>query len=103
MSKIVEKFIAMQLECYLLENNLYPLKQSGYRRYHSTETVLIKLFNDICCALDDDRNAVLVLLHLSSAFDTVDHEILLERLRTRFGCTGKVLKWLRSYFTERQQ
>ena len=55
LSKIVEKSIAMQLECYLLENNLYPLKQSGYRRYHSTETVLIKIFNDICCALDDGR------------------------------------------------
>ena len=42
---------------------------------------------------------MLVLLDLSSAFDTVDHEILLERLQTRFGFTGKVLKWLRSYLT----
>ena len=103
MSKIVEKSIAIQLERYLLENNLYPLKQSGYRMHHSTETVLIKISNDLCCALDEGRNAVLVLLDLSSAFDMVDHDILLERLQTRFGCTGKVLKWLRSYLTQRQQ
>ena len=103
MSKIIEKSIAKQLERYLLESNLYPQKQSGYRRYHSTETVLIKIFNDVCCALDDGRNAVLVLLDLSSAFDTVDHEILLQRLQTIFGFTGQVLKWLRSYLTERQQ
>ena len=101
LSKIIEKSIAMQLERYLLENNLYPQKQSGYRRYHSTETVLIKIFNHECCALDDGRNAVLVLLDLSSAFD--NHEILLERLQTRFGFTGEVLIWLRSYLTERQQ
>ena len=50
---------------------------------------LIKIFNDLCCVLDEGRNAVLVLLDLSPAFDTVDHEILVERLQTRFGCTGK--------------
>ena len=101
LSKIIEKSIAMQLERYLLENNLYSQKQSGSRRHHSTETVLIRIFNDVCCALDDGRNAVLVLLDLSSVFDTVDHEILLELMQTSF--TGKVLKWLRSYLTERQQ
>ena len=103
MSKIIEKSISIQLESYLLDNNLYPLKQSEYRRHHSTETFLIKIFNDICCDLDDGRNALSVLLNLSSASDTVDHEILLQRLQTRFGCTFKVLKWLRSYLTDRQQ
>ena len=65
--------------------------QSGYRKYHSTETTLIKLFNDIGCALDQGNNTALILLDLSSAFDTVDHLILLDRLQTRFGITGNVL------------
>ena len=71
--------------------------QSGYRKFHSTESTLIKLFNDIGCALDQGNNAVLILLDLSSAFDTVDHLILIDRLQTRFGITGNVLSLLR-YF-----
>ena len=67
LSKIIEESIAIHLERYLLENNLYLHKQSRYRRHHSTETVLIKIFNDVCCALDNGKNAVLVLLELSSA------------------------------------
>ena len=66
----------MQLDSYLSKNNLYPLKQSGYRYFHSTETVLIKIFNDLCCVLDEGWNTVLVLLDLSCSFDMVDHEIL---------------------------
>ena len=103
LSKIIEKAILMQLDLYLQNNNLYPSMQSGYRRFHSTETALIKIFNDICCALDHGKNAVLILLDLSCAFDTLDHEILIDRLRTRFGFTGNVLKWLQSYLLDRRQ
>ena len=74
--------------------------QSGYRKYHSTETTLIKLFNDMC-ALDQGNNTALILLDLSSAFDTVDHLILLDRLQTRFGITGNVLSLLRSFLFQR--
>ncbi|KAI6650114.1 RNA-directed DNA polymerase from mobile element jockey-like [Oopsacas minuta] len=96
MSKIVVKSIAIQLEHYLLENNLYLLKQSGYKIHHPTETVLIRAFNDLCCDLDEGRNTMLILLDLTAAFDTVDHEIIFEHLQTRFGSTtGKVLKWFR--------
>ena len=76
--------------------------QSGYRRFHSTETSLIRLFNYIGCALDKGDNAVLLLLDLSSAFDTIDHETLIERLKMRFGLTGNVLKWIKSYLLSRQ-
>ena len=92
LSKIIEKAILMQLDLHLKNNNLYPSMQSGYRRFHSTETALIKVFTEFCCALDCGKNAVLILLDLSCAFDTLDHEILISRLRTRFGFTGNVLK-----------
>ena len=89
------------MESYLFTNNPYPLMQSGYRKHHSTETVLIKLFNDVGCALDEGRNAMLILLDLSSAFDMIDHELLIERLQVRFGITGNALIWLKSYLSQR--
>ena len=57
----IEKVILTQLDSYLQNNNLYPFMQSGYRRFQSTETALIKIFTDICCALDHGKNAVLIL------------------------------------------
>ena len=51
--------------------------QSGYRKHHSTEAVLIKLFNDVGCALDEGRKAMLIILDL----DMIDHKLLIERLQ----------------------
>ena len=56
--------------------------QSAYRHYHSTETALLRVNNDLLRAVDQYLEAVFVLLDLSSAFDTIDHETLLQRLTT---------------------
>ena len=80
----------------------YPDLQSA-RKAHSTETALIQLVDDIGSALDDKLEVALVLIDLSSAFDTVDHQILLNRLRVKFGISGLVLAWFESYLTARQQ
>ena len=77
--------------------------QSAYRKYHSTETALIRAVNDIQRAIDDQCESVLVLLDLSAAFDTIDHEILLERLRFRYGFFNLVLQWFTSYLIDRPQ
>ena len=102
-SKVIEKIVASRLTSYLDENNLRELFQSAYKRYHSCETALIRVENDILRALDGHNCVVLLLLDLSSAFDAVDHEILLHRLNTKFGIKGKALDWFRSYLTERSQ
>ena len=58
--------------------------QSAYRPYHSTETALLRGCNDVLSGLDDRNVCLLVLLDLSSAFDIIDHGILLHRLETSF-------------------
>ena len=64
---------------------------------------MIKVTNDILRAIDDYSDVILVLLDLSAAFDTLDHQILLSRLKSYFGFTGSVLQWFRSYLTNRSQ
>ena len=58
----------------------YVKFQSAYRRGHSTETALLRILNDLVVMSDGGNNALLVLLDLSAAFDTLDHTLLLQRL-----------------------
>ena len=58
--------------------------QSAYKNFHFTETALGRVQNDILCAIDNNESVILILLDLSAAFDTVDHSMLLSRLRESF-------------------
>ena len=62
--------------------------KSAYQPYHTTETALLKVKTNILQAFEKEVMC-LVLLDLSAAFDTVDHQILLSRLRKRFAVRGK--------------
>ncbi len=101
LSKILEKIVSAQLTKYLSLNGLFEPLQSAFRVNHATETALTKVANDLLLAADSNLITVLILLDLSSAFDTVDHGTLLDRLKTHFGFSGQVLKWLGSYLTGR--
>ncbi len=90
---MLEKVIAKRLDQHFEENNLYDKYQLSYRRLHSTETAFLKIQSDSREALDNGGTAVLILLDLSSTFDTIDHIILLERLEKAFGVTGDALDW----------
>lgn len=103
LSKVIERAVAHQLGKYLEVNKLHHPYQSAYRPHHSVETAMTRVYNDIMCALDQQQGVILVLLDLSAAFDTVDHELLLHRLRTRFGLGGSVIDWLTSYLSDRNQ
>ena len=84
--------VAARLNSYLDDNNLHELRQSAYKQGHSTETTLVKVQNDILRSIDERNCVELLLLDLSAAFDTVDHSILLSRLRHRYlELTGKLL------------
>ena len=77
--------------------------QSSYRDKHFTGTALIKVQNDILSALDAGSSAILLMLDLSVAFNTIYHDILLSRICNVYGITGNALDWLRSYLTGRIQ
>ena len=103
MSKILEKVVAYQLLSHLNRYNLFSGFQSVYHLGHSSETALLKVVNDRLSALDEGQFSVLVLLDLSTALDTVDHDILLHRLHHAFGIQDKALSWFKSYLTNKFQ
>ena len=105
-SKLVEKVVASasriqsHLYCltpHLLHSNL-PI---AYRMFHSTETTLLGIHNDLILAMDRGEVTSFILLDLSAAFDTVDYSLLLHRLQHCFH--GTSLDWFSSYFTSRSQ
>jgi hypothetical protein len=102
LSKVLEKVVAQQLKKHLSDHSLLEPLQSAYREFHSTETALLKVHDDVCMALDAGKCVLLVLLDLSAAFDTIDHDILLSRLLD-LGITGTPLQWLTSYLNNRHQ
>ena len=102
-SKIVEKVVASRLNTHMAQNSILEPSQSAYRKHHSTETALLRVQNDILQAIDRKKCVMLLLLDLSAAFDTIDHEILLQRLRVSGGVCGTALAWFRSYLSCRTQ
>ena len=102
-SKLIERIVCMQLVDHRKENDLYEIFQSAYRQLHSTETALLRVQNAILQAVDSEGGAILVLLDLSAAFDTNDHQKLLDLLDYSFGIRGDALRWFKSYLQDRTQ
>jgi hypothetical protein len=103
LSKVLEKVVSKRLVSHKEKHGLQDKMQSAYRRFHSTETALVRIQNDLLRGLDMKQCCFLVMLDLSAAFDTVDHQILLNRLDGRFGIRGAALDWVASYLHKRSQ
>ena len=78
-------------------NNLFPSYQLAYRRNYSCETALIEITNDCLWAMENQMVTAMVAIDLSAAFDTVDHEILLEVLNKKIGLHYTALQWFDNY------
>jgi len=102
-SKVLERLVLARLRPHLLGSANFSEYQSAYRKGHCTETALLEILDGVYTAADGKQVTVLVGLDLSAAFDTVSHTILIERLHTEFGVTGKPLSWLKSYLGDRSQ
>ena len=103
LSKLLERAGYEQIIGYFDSHHLLPEMQSANKKNRSTETATIKVMSDAYQAADVGLVTSLGLLNLSAAFDTVDHQILLNRLRHDIGITGRVIEWIQSYLTGRTQ
>ena len=103
LSKLLESLACEQYVDHLKKCNLAEMFQSAYREGHSVETALVRVHNDIMRAFDEKKSVILVLLDLSAAFDTVDHDRLLAVLNSCIGITGAALSWFESYLKGRTQ
>ena len=101
--KLIKKPICNQLKKYLFYHNIYAKCQSAFHVGHSTVTAMLCKHNDVMCSLDEQRDAIFIMLDLSAAFNTTGHDILLHRLQTKFGINRTALDWLSSYLNCRTQ
>ena len=93
LSKVVEKCTLQQLTQHCNNHKLLPEFQSAYQKHHGCKTSLLKLTNDILWGMENQQVTSMVILDLSTAFNTVDHELLLKVLNYKFGMTGTALEW----------
>lgn len=97
-SKILEKVVLTLLQTYLTLNSVHEKFQSGFR---AEQSGLLRVSSYIFTETDSGKSMPLVLLDLSSAFDLIDHKVLLTCLKTAVGLCGTVLESFRSYLTNR--
>jgi hypothetical protein len=102
-SKLVERVVQIRLDNHMIKNKLLTVKNYAYRKAHSTELLLLKVVNDLYESFDKNMPSVVVLLDLSAAFDTVDHNKLLAILEKDIGIAGTALQWFESYLKGRTQ
>ena len=101
-SKVVEKVTLEQFTEHCNQNSLLPEYQSAYRKDHSCETSLVKLVNDLLGGMESQLVTAVVILYLSAAFVTVDHDLLLDVLEKGFGITDAARKWYPNYLKPRK-
>ena len=95
--------MAIRLVSHISSIGADEVLQSGFKSNHSTESALLSVTNDLCRSCDVGHASILILLDLSAAFDTIDHDILLDRLKSFIGITGAALDWFKSYIQGRSQ
>ena len=101
-AKVFERIIYNQLSLFFCENRLLNNCQSGFRGLHSTVTALLEATNEWAYNIDSGKINAVMFLDLKKAFATVDHEILLGKLKL-YGVHGIAVNWFRSYLNNRKQ
>lgn len=99
---VLEKIVASQIEEYFEKHMLLGSFQFAFRRSKSTISELLELFDFLLEAKEDNKEILLLLYDLSSAFDTVSHKTLLTKLEI-YGFDKNAMKWMKSYLENRLQ
>lgn len=101
-SKVIEKIVYIQLQSYLDSYNLISFYQSGFRKNHNCESLITLIITKWKIEIHDRKVIVAVFLDLKRAFETVDRDILLQKL-DRYGIRNTELNWFKSYLLGRRQ
>ncbi|XP_065658632.1 uncharacterized protein LOC136083154 [Hydra vulgaris] len=101
-SKLLERIMYDRLNKYLTKNKILYNKQFGFKKKHSTDHAVIDLINYISDGFNNDCYTLGVFIDLSKAFDTVDHDILIEKLEL-YGVLNNNLLWFKNYLSNRKQ
>ena len=101
-SKIFERVIFNQMNAYFTINNLFYDKQYGFRKYHLTELDALNVVDTIVNHMDNGNTPFAVYLDLSKAFDTLNHSILLDKLKF-YGFRGTSINLIKHYLSNRKQ
>ena len=100
LSKTIERVVAARLSAHMSKYNLCEHNQSAYKPNHSVEMALVCEQNDILRAMDNQNIVIMLLLDLSAAFGTVDHNVILRRLSRDVGVVQTALDWYGSYLSD---
>ena len=101
-SKVVKSAMLEQVHKYCKLNDLIPNYQLPYRAYHSCETALVKIINDILWNMENKQVTIVVSIDLSAAFDTVDHQVMIAVVETFYGTRDPALQWFWSYLKNKK-
>ena len=102
-SKVFEKEVFRQVYSYLTDHCLLSKYQSGFRPKHSTLSALIQICDDLLNNMDQGKISCIVFLDIRKAFDSINHDILLQKMNDKFGFSYNELKWFKSYLNNREQ
>ena len=102
LSKVFEKVMYSRLLNFLNHYKVLISNQFGFRKLHSSYMALMVMINELTNALENGDYVIGIFLDFSKAFDTVNHETLLDKLY-QYGIRDNALHWFQSYLTERQQ
>ena len=103
LGKLTERVVLSRLNDHMSRIGCTLPNQYGYKSGHNTESLIVKITNDLLIASDSKTATVLILLDLSAAFDTIDKHKLLQILFSEIKIAGNALKWFRSYLFGRSQ
>ena len=102
-SKLIERIVLLRIDDHLITNNLQNHNQFGYKKHHSTETLMLGIANDVLEGFDENLCTIMMFLDLSAAFDLIDIIKLLRILKEEIGLDGVALQWCKSFLTNRTQ
>ena len=101
LSKILERIVYNRTYDFLTKNEILYKQQYGFRSNHSTYMAVLDFVNNISDAIDKDKHTIGIFMDLSKAFDTIDHNILLNKLY-HYGLRGISYDWFKNYLSKQK-